>query len=238
MFFCLLCHGPSARTQDICHRCQSLLPWNQQHCERCAEPTPDSLTALCRHCAHDEPHFDQCHAPFVYDFPIDQLILQGKAGKRSELLFVLARLLVQSIQQNNIALPNLLLPVPMHPAKQQTRGYNQAGVIASLVGRRLGVPVRHNLISKIREPKQQKTLSRSGRQDNLKRAFRIERQQLNELKHASSHIVLIDDVITTGSTLNQLARQLRSSGVERVDGWAIARTPTRHKQRTPPTPQL
>lgn len=224
MFFCLLCHGLTSPKQDLCAPCQRRLPWNQHHCQRCAEPWPDPFTGLCQHCISEEPHFDQLHTPFIYRFPIDQLILQGKGGRRSELLQVLARQLADSIRQQQIALPDLIVPVPLHQQKQQQRGYNQAGVIAHLVGKRLKVPVRHDLISKIREPKQQKGLSRSGRQQNLQRAFRIERQALRSLPQPAHHIVLVDDVITTGSTLNQLAKQLRSSGMERVDGWAIART--------------
>lgn len=224
MFFCLLCQGLTSPTQDLCHPCRQALPWNQHHCERCAEPWTDPFQGLCQHCVEDEPHFDQCHAPFVYRFPIDQLLLQGKGGKRAELLFALSRLLATGIQQQGVALPDLILPVPMHPAKQQQRGYNQAGVLAHLVGRRLNIPVRYDVITKVREPIQQKTLTRSARQQNLQRAFRIERSTLRALPFATHHIVLLDDVITTGSTLNQLARQLRSSGVERMDGWAVART--------------
>ena len=85
-----------------------------------------------------------------------------------------------------------------------------------------------NLIIKVREPKQQKSLSRSGRQHNMTRAFRIQRTVLQSLPYPVQHIALLDDVITTGSTLNQLAKQLRSSGVERVDGWALARAAKRN----------
>jgi len=224
MFFCLLCHGINRPDQDLCADCVRELPWNQHHCERCAEPWPDPFAGLCQHCVSDEPYFDQCYTPFVYQFPVDQLILQGKGSKRAELLFVLARLFVNQVKTEGLTLPDLIVPVPLHPNKQHSRGYNQAGVLAHLVGRKLGVPVRHDLITKVREPKQQKTLSRSGRQQNIQRAFRIERQVLRSLTSPAHHIVLMDDVITTGSTLNQLARQLRSSGVERVDGWAMART--------------
>ncbi len=97
-------------------------------------------------------------------------------------------------------------------------------MVAQIVGRRLRVPVRYDLIIKAREPGEQKGLSRSGRQHNIARAYRVQRPQLKAAQPPLQHIVLLDDVITTGSTINQLAKQLRSSGVERVDGWALART--------------
>ncbi|MEE2731043.1 MAG: ComF family protein [Pseudomonadota bacterium] len=223
MFFCLLCHGLTHPKQDLCHSCRHDLPWNQHHCERCGEPWPTPFQGLCQPCVSEEPYFDQCFAPFRYGFPIDQLILQGKGGKRAELLFTLGRLLAEALVQHRIPLPDAIIPVPLHPHKQQKRGYNQAGVLAQVVGRTLAVPVRHDLLLKIREPGDQKSLSRSGRQHNIQRAFRVQRSQLKICTPPLRHIVLLDDVITTGSTINQLAKQLRSSGVERVDGWALAR---------------
>ena len=228
MFFCLLCHGACRPQDDLCAACHQGLPWNAHHCSRCAEPWHDGFSGLCQHCIDDEPHFDECIAPFLYDFPLDQLILQGKGG-RPELLYALARLMSQQLAQRahpkTFARPDILAPVPLHLTKQQSRGCNQAGVIARLLGQRLGIPVCHDLILKVREPKQQKSLSRAGRQQNIQRAFRINRERLRSL--GATHVVIVDDVITTGSTLNQLARQLRSSGVERVDGWAVARAAKR-----------
>ena len=224
MFFCLLCHGLTHPRQDLCPACRRDLPWNQHHCERCAEPWPTPFQGLCQPCVADEPFFDQCFAPFRYDFPIDQLILQGKGGKRAELLFALGRLMSEAIQNQNLTLPDAIVPVPMHHQKQNKRGYNQAGVLARLIGHRLRIPVYYDLLLKVREPGDQKTLSRSGRQHNITRAFRVQRDQLRGARPPLHHIVLLDDVITTGSTINQLSRQLRSSGVERIDGWALART--------------
>ena len=223
MYFCLLCHGLTHPKQDLCRACQQDLPWNQHRCERCAEPWPDSFAGLCQRCVTEEPYYDQCFAPLIYGFPVDQLILQGKSGKRAELLFTLARLMSAQIKSQSVTLPDVIVPVPLHPTKQKIRGFNQAGVMARLIGDQLGIPVHYDLIIKIREPRQQKSLSRSGRQQNLARAFRVQRNVLKAIHPRIQHIALLDDVITTGSTLNQLAKQLRNSGVERVDGWALAR---------------
>ena len=223
MFFCLLCHGINPPGRDLCPECLRQLPWNRFHCERCAEPWDDPFTGLCQHCVTEEPYFDLCYSPLRYAFPVDQLILQGKQPNRGELLLALGRLLGHCILRDRIPLPDLILPVPLHPDKQQTRGFNQAGILARLVARRLRRPLRYDVITKVRERGPQKALSRAERQQNLQRAFRINRTVLRALPQLPRHVVLVDDVMTTGSTLNQLARQLRSSGVERVDGGAVAR---------------
>ncbi len=191
---------------------------------RCAEPWDTPFKGICAQCIHLEPEFDLCHTPFVYDFPIDQLLLAGKSGQRPELLYALARALASSVQQLQIDRPQLLVPIPLHPQRQSRRGYNQAGIIASVLGHKLNIPVDYSLLRKIRETNQQKELSRIARTDNLRRAFRVARKILRERYPKLSHITLIDDVVTTGSTLNQIAGQLRRSGLERIDGWAIART--------------
>jgi len=240
MFFCLLCHGLVRAGQDFCPACVRDLPWNQHHCDRCAEPWPDPFQGLCQHCVREEPHYDQCRAPLLYQFPVNQLILGGKQGSRPELFFALARLSAHILQQQLPAKPDVLIPVPLHPHKQQQRGYNQAALVANILGRKLGIPVRHDLVIKVRESGQQKALARAARQQHLTRVFRVQRQALHQLQpHANSqgkpapihHVALVDDVITTGSTLNQIARQLRSSGIERVDGLAIARTARKQDNR-------
>jgi ComF family protein len=113
----------------------------------------------------------------------------------------------------------------MHPSRQRQRGFNQAGVLARQLGRTLGIPVRHDLLSKPRGTQEQKTLNREERQRNLATAFRLERVKLLQMRPRARHIVLVDDVITTGATTTILAALLKKSGVTRVDVWALAKTP-------------
>lgn len=231
MFYCLLCHGACPPQKDVCQPCYQDLPWNLHCCGRCAEPllaTDIDAEGLCSRCLEVEPNFDSCFAPFRYQFPIDQLMLHGKGGKRPELLRPLSRWLAEHIRLNSHQKPDLLVPIPLHPSKQLHRGYNQAGLIAHMLGQALSIPVNHGLIKKVREPAQQKSLSKEARENNLRRSFRIERRTLRSHSPPIHHIALIDDIVTTGSTINQLARQLRSSGVEQVDAWAIARTPRKY----------
>lgn len=233
MLSCLLCHNLIGFRQEWCSSCHPLLPWNRFHCQRCAEPWEQGLhhegsafQGLCQRCVQDEPHFDRCFTPFVYRFPINQLILAGKSGHKPELLISLARAMAKLAARHPADRPALLVPIPLHPQRQRERGYNQAGLIAHVLGKKLRIPVAHTLLQKKKETPQQKGLSRSARQANLQRIYRVDREQLHGRYKGLHHIALVDDVITTASTLNQLAKQLRSAGVERVDGWALARTPS------------
>ena len=222
MFFCILCHRLAPFNRDICTRCEENLPWNLHACRRCAEPIAPGQTE-CARCHTDETSVTFCYAPLKYQFPINQLILQGKTT-RPELLLALSRLLARRVTPATERLPDCLIPIPLHPAKQQLRGFNQAGVVAQQISKRLKIPVRYDLVEKIREPVQsQKALSRLERTDNLKRVFRVNRAKVRE--SGVQHAAIIDDVITTGSTINQIAAQLKSAGLQRVDAWALARTP-------------
>lgn len=229
MFHCLLCHNYCSPLKDLCQPCYRNLPWNQQCCSRCSEPRSPKVSldedGICQRCYQFEPYFDQCIAPFRYEFPLDQLLLRGKSGNSPEHLRPLTRWLAEQLKHSAFRRPDLLVPVPLHPSKQRHRGYNQAGVIAHQLGRKLSIPVSHQLIHKTKELAQQKSLSKSEREQNLRRSFRIDQHALTHLKKPAHHIALIDDIVTTGSTVNQLAKQLSTCGIEHIDVWAIARTP-------------
>ncbi|MEZ5507390.1 MAG: ComF family protein [Gammaproteobacteria bacterium] len=156
---------------------------------------------------------------------MDQLILAMKQQPRPDLLTSFARWMSDHLADSRVAKPDLLLPVPMHPAKQRQRGFNQAAVLAHRVGKQLKIPVRHDLLSKRTSTEEQKTLSREQRQRNLANAFKLERVKLLQMRPRPRHIALVDDVITTGTTTAQLAALLKKSGIARVDVWALAKTP-------------
>ena len=222
MFFCTLCHLRTRPFQDLCERCIKILPWNQHACEHCAEPLPKGcLDSHCQRCLAETSTLKHTLAPLLYAFPVDQVILQAKNTK-PELLLPLARLLAQKAKE--IPSPQALIPVPMTKSKQRQRGFNQAGIIARHLGRRLNIPVLYNVVSKVRDAEQQqKSASRSMRAQNVVNMFRIHRDQLR--KYQFNHIALVDDVITTGSTVQQIALQLQRAGIEQIDAWALARTP-------------
>ncbi len=223
MFVCLLCHRPAHTATDLCGNCFNDLPWNRHACRTCSEPLPHPQDSLCPRCQLDLPAVDHCFAPLIYRFPLDQLILTMKQQPRPELVSSFSRWLAPELARQ--PRPDLLLPVPQHPLRQRQRGFNQAGLLAHQLGRKLDIPVHHTLLSKPRATQEQKTLSREQRQMNLARAFKLDRVALIRLQPRPRHIVLVDDVVTTGATTSALAALLKKSGVKRVDVWALAKTP-------------
>ncbi|HVL02656.1 MAG TPA: ComF family protein [Dongiaceae bacterium] len=223
MFRCLLCHQPARAATDLCPACFADLPWIAHPCHTCSEPLADPRESLCLRCQRELPTVDRCLAPLAYRFPVDQLILAMKNQPRPELLASFSRWLAPALAGTDR--PDLLLPVPMHPHRQQDRGFNQAGLLARQLGRALNIPVRHDLLHKPQGTREQKSLNREERQRNLAKAFRLERVPLLQLRPRPRHIALVDDVITTGATTTILASLLKKSGVRRVDVWALAKTP-------------
>ena len=223
MLHCLLCHQPAHAATDLCPACCDELPWIAHACRTCAEPLTDIREELCRRCQQDLPAVDHCLAPLAYRFPLNQLILAMKQQPRPELVTSFTRWLAPQFKAQ--PKPDLLLPVPLHTAKQRQRGFNQAGLLAHQLGRALRIPVHHQLLQKRQATSDQKTLSREQRQMNLARAFRLDRVALIRLQPRPRHIVLVDDVVTTGATTSTLAALLKKSGVRRVDVWALAKTP-------------
>ncbi|MCW8890047.1 MAG: ComF family protein [Sedimenticola sp.] len=122
-------------------------------------------------------------------------------------------------QRHSIECPELLIPVPLHPNRIKHRGFNQALELASVIGRELAIPVDHKHCRRLCDNTPQAGLNKLQRRSNIRGAFEI-KNGLNV-----SHIALVDDVVTTGSTVNELARQLKKTGIQRIDVWAIARTP-------------
>ncbi|MFZ5724520.1 MAG: ComF family protein [Pseudomonadota bacterium] len=153
----------------------------------------------------------------AYAFPVDRLVQQLKFSGRLPLGRVLGTLLADRVRQDGSALPQLLLPVPLHPARERQRGFNQARVVADTTGRALQLPVDAATLQRRRNTPAQSGLDLAARQRNLQAAFRV-------CGPLPSHVALVDDVITTGSTVLAIAGILRQHGVRRVDAWAVART--------------
>ncbi len=149
------------------------------------------------------------------------MIQSFKYGSKFKHGRVLTTLLASEIQANNTGLskPDVLVPVPLHWRRQLKRGFNQAEVIARTLGSDLGFPVNTRLIARARSTKAQEGLSRRERQSNLRKAF-IPTGDVQGLS-----IAVIDDVVTTSSTAEAVARCLKQAGAKQVQIWAIARTP-------------
>jgi ComF family protein len=131
----------------------------------------------------------------------------------------LSELLIKFIETNNAKLPEIIIPVPLHPTRLKERGFNQALELAKPIARHFNIPLDTKSCKRTKATATQSTLDKKIRIKNMRGAFEIVR----DIK--CDHLVLIDDVVTTGTTVNELAKVIKSCGVKRVDVWALARTP-------------
>lgn len=212
---CLLC-GAAAGYDGLCDGCRTELPWlDAAGCEICAHPLP--AAGLCGRCLADPPHYDRVIAACRYAFPLDALIHSYKYGGRLAAAAALAGLLDGRITRK----PDLIVPVPLTPQRLRERGFNQALEIARLLGKSLGVAVDAGLCIKTRDTAPQSTLPWKTRRKNIRGAFVV----LGDLE--GRHVAVVDDVLTTGATLGELARNLKRAGAASVTGYVIARTAQR-----------
>lgn len=222
---CVLC-GAAGQPPvfDLCAPCEADLPINSWACSVCAQPLqgagPEDATKSlrCGVCLRRPRRFDAAYCPFRYAYPLDHLVRAHKYHGDIAHGRVLGELLAQRIQQTRTGrLPDLLLPVPLAPRRFRERGYNQAIELARGVERRLRIPMRTDLVTRIRETREQAALRASERRRNIRGAFEVAG------KFSAGHVAIIDDVVTTGSTVNELARMLKRAGATKVEVWAVAR---------------
>jgi len=175
----------------------------------------------CQHCQQYPSLYTKIHAPFLYDAAIRYLIIELKFNKQLLYAHLLATLLANDIQQHwaQSDLPDFLLPIPLHPHRLRKRGFNQAMEICRVLSKKLHIPILSQQISKVHSTIPQAELSAQQRQDNLKHSF--------QLKHrlANARFAIVDDVITTGATINEVAQLLQNSGLNQpIYAWACAKT--------------
>lgn len=215
---CLLCGDAGANGLDLCRGCADELPRNRSCCARCALPlaTP---AELCGECQRHPPPWQAAWAPFRYGWPLDRLESRYKFA--ADLAAGRALATLWQREPCPIAMPELLLSVPLHPARLRRRGYNQALELARPLARQFNLPLRHDVLERVRRTDAQTELDAVSRRRNVQGAFRLR-------SHATlpAHVALLDDVMTTGATLAECTRVLTHAGVERVDVWALARAPS------------
>jgi len=212
---CVLCREPAS--EDICAACFRDLPWNDHACARCAQPLPPLPSAICGACARKPPHFDAAYTAFRYAWPVDRLLHRFKFRGHLANGRTLALALGEYLDLRAAPRPDLLLPVPLHRRRLAERGFNQAGEIARTLGRCLDVPVAHDTLRRVRATPAQRGLGRGARRSNLRGAF-VCRRPFENL-----HVAVVDDVVTTGSTADALARAIKQTGADRVSLYALAR---------------
>ena len=216
---CSLCADRTREGLDLCRQCRSELPTNSSACRLCAHPLPAGAAPICGSCLHRPPPFS-AFAPFLYAQPLDRLIIELKFQGRLYLGRTLGMLLADAVASQAPAMPDLLVPVPLHPARLRERGYNQAVELARPVGRRLGLPVA-DAARRTRATPGQAGLSAKERRRNVRGSF--EAVAPNRLK--GKRVAIVDDVFTTGATATEMANCLKRAGAASILIWTLARTP-------------
>lgn len=209
---CFLCAAPS-HDSLLCPACVASLPrLSAERCPLCALPTAGA--AVCGACLKQAPHFDATRAVFRYEFPLDRLIQSLKYAHRLASADFLGQALIQLAAPLR---PDLILPVPLAPARLAERGFNQALELARPLARALGAPLELNRIRRRRDTAPQAGLPWKERKRNIRHAFEC------EIDLAGKTVLVVDDVMTTGTTLDELARVLKASGAFRVENCVLAR---------------
>ncbi len=216
---CLLCRLDGHGSRDLCDACANDIARNTVCCTRCALPLK-AVAPRCGECLDREPAFVSAFVPFVYGHPIDLLLTRFKFGGNLAAGNVLAQLWLDAFATTRVEKPDAIVPVPLHHARLRERGFNQALEFAQPLSNALSIAMHDDWLVRTRATSAQSDLDAAARRRNLRGAFAV-----NHMSARPAHVALVDDVMTTGTTLRECARVLRQSGIERVDVWAIARAP-------------
>lgn len=213
---CYLC-GASTGEGLLCSSCTTELPiLPVGACPVCALPVGQGL--VCGACQRHPPAFDRTIAGYRYEFPIGEMVQGLKYGHRLQVAGFFATALAAKFASRG-DLPDVLLPMPLHPARLRVRGFNQAAEIARPLARLLGCRLRLATLLRDVDTPPQVGLPWAARAANVRGAFRCV-EDLQGLR-----VAVVDDVLTTGATLHEVARCLKGRGAVQVENWVVARTP-------------
>jgi ComF family protein len=217
---CILCNARSGVAADLCGHCRLALPWLESPCLQCALPLPNPGESICDACRSNPPPYVKTVAAFRYSEPVSRMIHRVKfRGSRvdARVLGALVAVRVASAYTTQ-PLPDLVVPVPLSHRRLMRRGHNQAALLARWVVGALGTSFDTDACRRVRDTPPQSGLSRSARPRNLTDAFATRRRFDGLL------IAVVDDVMTTGTTVASLTRTLLAEDASEVHVWAAART--------------
>jgi len=180
-------------------------------------PLPDTGSDLCASCLKSDPPFAHAWATFKLAPPVQRMIHELKYSANFGAAHALGVLAARKLAVRPHLMPDLLIPVPLHHARLRVRGYNQAVQIAKAMQRVLPIRCDAHIASRTHATTDQIGQTAAQRQKNLKGAFAL-RKRLQ-----GAHVALLDDVMTTGATLMELASACRDAGATKIEAWAIAR---------------
>ncbi|PYS04580.1 MAG: hypothetical protein DMG15_08510 [Acidobacteria bacterium] len=195
------------------------MPLEQPFCPKCGEPAP-AIEGLCGFCRRGEHAFDFARSALLFTHTLREMIHHLKYADRVSLANQLGDILNECRRREPFT-GSLVIPVPLHRSRERERGFNQAELIAT----RLGLPMASRLVRRKKDTPSQTGLTRNERKRNLSGAFEV-RQKM------SGTVIVVDDVYTTGSTMNEIARALKRAGADRVEVLTVARVPSYRAEET------
>lgn len=214
---CLLCGATGADGRDLCAGCAADLPRNLAACPVCALPLTAGQPGPCDACRTRPPDYDRAFAPFRYRHPVDFLIRRLKFSGRLSHAHLLGDLFADALAERGEPWPDCIIPVPLHPRRLRERGFNQALELARPAAARFQIPLLAEGLRRVRYTTPQTRLDARARQTNPLGAFTLS-QPL-----PGRRVALLDDVMTTSSTVAECARVLRAGGIADIEIWIISR---------------
>lgn len=215
---CLFCElSGSYKVTNICETCLGNLQRLPHCCQTCALPIPEAAE-ICGQCQKKPPALDRVYAACPYEQGIDSLIRSLKDNGDFSSLNLFTLLIEERLSRAKARPPDFIVPIPLHPLRRLRRGFNQTDLIAERLGKSLDIEVANQTLGR-KMNTDQRRLSLSRRVANMRQAFYLKARSLEGMR-----VALLDDVMTTGATLNSAARMLKAGGALRVDAWVLART--------------
>ncbi len=213
--FCdkVLFHSLSTQAPLACRKCQTLPEYiGEPACFKCGKPLQDERAEYCYDCGRKDLAYAQGKALWAYKGPVKDSLYRFKYQNRREYAVYYSRELARVhggwIRRCGIS---AVVPIPLSRKRLRQRGFNQAGLVARKLGEEMGLPVFPNLLLRVRDTRAQKELNEEERKNNLKRAFKTSANKVQ-----LDHILLIDDIYTTGSTMDEAAKELKRAGAKEV----------------------
>ncbi|WP_407275681.1 ComF family protein [Halothiobacillus sp. DCM-1] len=214
---CAICGLPSSSGHGLCPACAAQMrPEDTPVCPVCALPTA-APGVVCPDCLRNPPPYDATLAGKFFEPGVRHLIHALKYRHDTAVLNALCAPLLQRIQTAPVPTDAVLLPMPLHPSRLRTRGFNQAALLADVLARHTGLRVMPQLVRRVRADAAQVTQGASARRRALQAAFQA-------APRVPERVIVVDDVMTTGSTVAAVATTLKAAGAVWVGGWVVART--------------
>jgi len=213
---CMLCSGTNGGELALCPECLNDLPWHQTGvCPQCALPSHNNH--ICGNCLNSAPAFDTTRALFRYAYPLDAMLQRYKYQQNLNIAQTFSALIQEKF--NDLSSFNRIIPMPLHPKRLAERGFNQSLEIARLLAKNLHIELDIESCRRIKFSPPQASLPHKARIKNMRGAFHC------GTSLAGQRIILLDDVMTTGASLHELASTVKAAGASHVECWVIARTP-------------